>query len=74
MIIESWLNERTTNESRGAVFAVYLSITYFALTAGQFGVAAGDPRADTLFMVGVHPLRAWPCCRRRFPPPPRRGR
>jgi MFS family permease len=53
MIIESWLNERTTNESRGAVFAVYLSITYFALTAGQFGVAAGDPRADTLFMVGA---------------------
>ena len=25
MIIESWLNERTTNESRGTVFAVYLS-------------------------------------------------
>jgi MFS family permease len=53
MIIESWLNERTSNESRGTVFAVYLSVTYFALTAGQFGVAAGDPRTSTLFMVGA---------------------
>ena len=53
MIIESWLNERTTNESRGTVFAVYMTVTYFGITAGQLGVGAGDPATATLFMVGA---------------------
>jgi MFS family permease len=53
MIIESWLNERATNESRGTIFAVYLMVTYVAITAGQLGVGAGDPRATTLFMTGA---------------------
>jgi MFS family permease len=53
MIIESWLNERATNESRGTIFAVYLMVTYFAITVGQLGVGAGDPRTTTLFMSGA---------------------
>jgi MFS family permease len=53
MIIESWLNERASNEARGTIFAVYMMITYFGITAGQLGVAAGDPRTSTLFMVGA---------------------
>ena len=53
MIIESWLNERVTNESRGTVFAVYMMVTYLGITAGQLGVGAGDPRTSTLFMVGA---------------------
>jgi MFS family permease len=53
MIIESWLNERATNESRGTIFAVYLMVTYLAITAGQLGVGAGDPATTTLFMSGA---------------------
>jgi MFS family permease len=53
MIIESWLNERATNESRGTIFAVYLMVTYAAITAGQLGVGAGDPGTTTLFMSGA---------------------
>jgi Na+/melibiose symporter-like transporter len=53
MIIESWLNERVTNESRGTVFAVYLMVTYIAITGGQLGVAAADPLTATLFMLGA---------------------
>lgn len=53
MIIESWLNERVTNESRGTVFAVYLMVTYLGITAGQLGVGVGDPGTSTLFMVGA---------------------
>lgn len=53
MIIESWLNERATNESRGTIFAVYLTVTYLAITAGQLGVGAGDPGTSTLFMAGA---------------------
>ena len=53
MVIESWLNERATNESRGLVFAVYLTVTYLSLTAGQFAITAGDPLDETLFMAGA---------------------
>jgi MFS family permease len=53
MIIESWLNERATNESRGTIFAVYLTVSYFGITTGQLGVGAGDPRTTTLFMAGA---------------------
>lgn len=53
MIIESWLNERATNESRGTIFAVYLTVTYLGITAGQLGVGAGDPRTAALFMAGA---------------------
>jgi MFS family permease len=53
MIIESWLNERVTNESRGTVFAVYLMVTYLGITAGQLGVGVGDPGTSTLFIVGA---------------------
>jgi MFS family permease len=53
MIIESWLNERVTNESRGTIFALYMTVTYVSLTIGQFGVATADPRETTLFMLGA---------------------
>jgi MFS family permease len=53
MIIESWLNERVTNESRGTVFAIYMMVTYLGLTAGQLGVGIGDPATSTLFMAGA---------------------
>jgi MFS family permease len=51
MIIESWLNERSTNENRGTVFAVYMMVTYGAITAGQMLVATGNVMQATLFMV-----------------------
>src|SRR5690606_11347842 len=28
MVIESWLNEKATNESRGTVFGLYMMVTY----------------------------------------------
>ena len=31
MIIESWLNERATNESRGLIFSLYIALTLLAL-------------------------------------------
>jgi len=53
MILESWLNERSTNESRGTIFAVYLMISYLGITVGQLGVGLGDPATTTLFMAGA---------------------
>ncbi|WP_320198226.1 MFS transporter [Agrobacterium sp. rho-13.3] len=51
MIIESWLNERATNESRGAIFSLYIAITLFGVVAGQMVVPLGNVSNTTLFMV-----------------------
>ncbi|EKF18719.1 MFS transporter [Nitratireductor pacificus] len=51
MVIESWLNERSTNENRGTVFGIYMMVTYAALTAGQMAVAFGDVSNTILFMT-----------------------
>ncbi|MBN9071910.1 MAG: MFS transporter [Rhizobiales bacterium] len=51
MIIESWLNERATNENRGTVFGLYMMVTYASIMGGQMIVAAGDVSQASLFMV-----------------------
>jgi MFS family permease len=51
MIIESWLNERATNESRGAIFSLYIAITLFGVVAGQLVVPFGNVSTTSLFMV-----------------------
>lgn len=62
MVIESWLNERSTNENRGRVFAVYQVISLLALALGQFLLlAATDPLAPliiaaALFSIGLVPV------------------
>ena len=51
MVIESWLNERATNETRGQVFSLYMMVTFLSVTAGQMIVAAGNLRGQGLFMI-----------------------
>jgi MFS family permease len=51
MIIESWLNERATNENRGTVFGLYMMVTYASIMAGQMIVAFADVTTAALFMV-----------------------
>lgn len=51
MVIESWLNERATNESRGKIFGLYMMVNYGATMSGQMMVANGDIRSDHLFMI-----------------------
>ncbi len=51
MVIESWLNERATNENRGTVFGLYMMVTYASIMAGQMLVAFGDVNSSTLFMI-----------------------
>jgi MFS family permease len=51
MVIESWLNEKATNENRGTVFGLYMMVTYASIMAGQMIVAFGDVASQSLFMV-----------------------
>ena len=51
MIIESWLNERADNTSRGMIFSLYISITLFGVVGGQMTVALEDIHTPILFMI-----------------------
>ncbi|WP_417426319.1 MFS transporter [Hoeflea sp.] len=51
MIIESWLNEKVSNENRGALFSVYMMVTMSAIMLGQYVVPFGDVMQPALFMV-----------------------
>ena len=49
MVIESWLNTRSTNENRGRVFSIYTIITLTMVSAGQMILVLDDPRGFALF-------------------------
>ena len=51
MVIESWLNEKSTNETRGLVFSIYTIINLIVLTIGQMMLTLADPKAFPLFAV-----------------------
>lgn len=51
IVIESWLNERSTNETRGRVLSAYLIITLTVVTVGQFMIMLADPGGLTLFTL-----------------------
>ncbi len=51
MVIESWLNERATNDNRGTVFGLYMMVTYGSITAGQMLVAMTDISSAAPFML-----------------------
>jgi MFS family permease len=51
MVIESWLNDRSTNHNRGFVFSAYIATNYAAIAVGQLLVAAGDPETFKLFVI-----------------------
>lgn len=51
VVIESWLNERSTNENRGTVFSIYVMITMTVLGAGQMMVLLYDPKEMYLFAI-----------------------
>lgn len=51
MVIESWLNERVTNETRGRIFSLYMIVSMTAMMTGQFIMPLSDPALTVPFMV-----------------------
>jgi len=51
IVIESWLNTQTSNESRGHVFSAYMTTTLIGLGIGQLLLLTGE--VDTLFLFAV---------------------
>jgi len=51
VVIESWLNEQATNETRGTVFSAYTLITLTVLAVGQQLLLFYDPQQMSLFAI-----------------------
>lgn len=51
VVIESWLNERSSNENRGIVFSTYAMITLTVMAAGQMMTLLYDPSGLQLFVI-----------------------
>ena len=51
MVIESWINERSTNEIRGRAFAVYQLISLCSLALGQWLIVVGGNASATPFLM-----------------------
>ncbi len=51
VVIESWLNERSTDENRGTVFSVYIVINMTMIAVGQQMLLLADPTTLDLFAV-----------------------
>ena len=52
IVIESWLNEQTSNEQRGHIFSIYMTTTLIGLGVGQLLLLAGDIDTLHLFALG----------------------
>lgn len=51
MVVESWLNERVNNDSRGMIFSVYMITTMIGTMSGQYILPFGNPGTQTLFII-----------------------
>ncbi|GGE41922.1 MFS transporter [Agaricicola taiwanensis] len=51
LIIESWLNERATNETRGLIMSTYIVINFSVITIGQLMVMLYEPQSFALFSL-----------------------
>ena len=51
LVIESWLNERASNENRGMVMGIYTMINLSVTIVGQMMLTLGDPADFPLFAL-----------------------
>lgn len=51
VVIESWLNERASNDNRGQIFSAYILINMTVLAVGQQMLLLQDPRQLELFAI-----------------------
>jgi len=53
LVIESWLNERADNRTRGTIMAFYVSINLMMIAAGQMIVPLFDPLSFEQFSIAA---------------------
>jgi len=53
LVIESWLNSRTTNDTRGLLMSAYVMVNFGAFTVGQFLVTLYPVEQASSFMIAA---------------------
>jgi MFS family permease len=48
--VESWLNDRASNATRGRLLSIYMLVVTLGLSLGQFLLGAADPAENSLFI------------------------
>lgn len=51
IVVESWLNESSANETRGQAMSLYLIVQMAGIIAAQFILNVGDPKGYILFVI-----------------------
>lgn len=51
VVAESWLNDRASNENRGAILSVYMVVITLGMGSGQFLLNVADPASTELFIL-----------------------
>lgn len=51
VVAESWLNDSSTNETRGKVLSMYMVVTYVGVAIGQLFLNLSDPMGFPLFIL-----------------------
>ena len=51
LVIESWLNDQATNETRGALISTYVTVNFTVITLGQMMVTLFQPSSFVLFSI-----------------------
>jgi MFS family permease len=51
IVVESWLNEKSTNETRGQMLSVYMIITWGGMGLGQLLAGSDDGQSAMLFLL-----------------------
>lgn len=71
MVVESWLNDRATNATRGRIFAMYLTVNFGGILVGQSAYTLASPGSFVLFNLAAmcYALSLVPIGMTRLPQP-----
>ena len=72
LVVESWLNDQATNETRGTLISTYVTVNFTVITLGQMMVALVQPTSFVLFSIAsvLVSLAAVPIVMTRSSQPP----
>ena len=72
LVVESWLNDRATNETRGTLISAYVTVNFTVITLGQMMVTLFQPSSFILFSIAsvLVSLAAVPIALTRSSQPP----
>ncbi|SFV38444.1 Predicted arabinose efflux permease, MFS family [Devosia crocina] len=72
LVVESWLNDQATNETRGVLISTYVTVNFTVITLGQMMVTLFQPSSFMLFSIAsvLMSLAAVPIVMTRSSQPP----